>query len=235
MNTWIYLGSIIVAGILFALIPENKLRKYLSIFSFKKFGIRKKKRWNALIDDLGNGFQVLSFLFCLFFWAIPYFEYFYALWLFFTLLCALSRACLIASAFGKGKQAKVKAALVRVFLFYTGCIGGAAALGAFNHGIAYASFPIFLDHIEARRFMDYMYFLTDPTFFFVLLEFILLVTPLMVLWSHFRYMRTERTFRAANIYTFVFKMLLLNVCLFGLSYYGFSFINSVYHVEYTQT
>ena len=33
MNTWIYLGSIIVAGILFALIPENKLRKYLSIFS----------------------------------------------------------------------------------------------------------------------------------------------------------------------------------------------------------
>ena len=60
MNTWIYLGSIIVAGILFALIPENKLRKYLSIFSFKKFGIRKKKRWNALIDDLGNGFQVLS-------------------------------------------------------------------------------------------------------------------------------------------------------------------------------
>lgn len=235
MKSYLYISLVIAVGILLTLIPIKYLRKYTAYFSFKKFGIRKKKRWNALLDDLGNTFLVISFLFCALYWLIPYFEWIYVVWLLFTGLCTLSRSAIITSHYPNTKGSQFKAALVNMLIFDLMGIGLGAGFGLLNNNAFYGAIAAFRLDLRAGYLMSMMYYLTNPTFFYILLEGLILFIPLMTLWNHFKYMRTERTIRAANIVTYVFKMILICVVLFILAHYGFAFLDMVYHVDYTLT
>lgn len=235
MGMDIYIWFVIVlAAVLFSLIPVRTLRKSTSVFTFKKFGIRGKKRWNALVDDLGNIFLLISFLFCCTYWLIPYYLEIYAVWMLFTLLCTISRCVIITARYPKDWKGKAGTLIVNTGTFLIGAIGLACAIGCFNHSMFTGQVANFARDLEAGKIASYMYFLTNPSFFYVLLEGILLFMPLMFLWNGFKYMRTERTIRAANVVTYAIKLLLLYTIMIGLGYEGFHFINMVYHTELEQ-
>lgn len=229
--TWVVIVGV---GVAIAVVPIKDLRKATSIFTFKKFGIRKKKRWNALIDDLGNFFLLLSFVYCCVYWLIPYYRQIYAVWIMFTLIVTLSRAVVITSKYPKDKKGKLCTILVDVGIYLVGAIGLAGAVGAFNNEIFLSGVDRFARDLQSGGIHDYMYFLTNPSFFYVVLEGLIMFIPLMFLWNNFKYMRTERTIRAANVATFTIKVLIVCALMTVLSYEGFSFLNMVYCVDLKQ-
>ncbi len=107
----------------------------------------------------------------------------------------------------------------------------AGAVGVFNNSMFLSGVARFTHDLESGSIQSYMYFLTNPSIFYVLLEGLLMFIPLMFLWNNFKYMRTERMIRAANVVTFTIKLLLLYALLVTLSYYGFDFINMIYCVD----
>ncbi len=228
---WLTWMVIVGIAVLLSLVPIKDLRKATSIFTFKKFGIRKKKRWNALIDDLGNFFLLISFVFCCVYWLVPYYRQIFAVWIMFTMICALSRSAIITSKYPRDWKGKTSAIIVNAGLYLVGAIGLAGAVGVFNNSMFLSGVARFTHDLESGSIQSYMYFLTNPSIFYVLLEGLLMFIPLMFLWNNFKYMRTERMIRAANVVTFTIKLLLLYALLVTLSYYGFDFINMIYCVD----
>jgi len=81
---------------------------------------------------------------------------------------------------------------------------------------------------------DIFYLLTNHSIIVYILQGILFFIPVYCMWSQFKYMRLENTYKAMNIITYVIKVLFICFVMAFLAIEGFDFINFVYQVEYKE-
>ena len=231
MNSQLILSGIFAAGglafsLLLILIPLKTMSILTTPFSMKTFGIRKIKRWHSRTDTLANLMLWISVLLCVGAPLIPYSPIIYLVFLLFTWLCTASRAVRMTQVKEKWKKLTVIFLINLIF-----SIGALAAIGAFNHyALWIRSFQFATDLIDGTA-TTALYYLTNVQPAAYILQMLILVLPLVNLWGQFKYMRLENTFKAANIYTYILKSLILIIILFGAAFGGPKALERIYQVD----
>lgn len=221
----IYAIGILLFSLLILLLPLRFLAAVTTPFSFRTFGIRRIKRWHSHTDTLANLMLWISVLFCLGYAWIPYAAVIYAVWLTFTWLCTLARAVRMSEVRERWKKMTVIFFINMIYGFGLLC-----GLGVFS----YYSLPIrtflFANEIMTGQGLNYMYYLTSPQPAAWLLQTLLMLIVLCTLWGQFKYMRLENTFKGRNLFTYVFKCLIVLVIVLGIGMFGQRGIEKVYQV-----
>lgn len=225
MIVWIYAAMAILA-IALMLLPAKTLAEITSFFSFGSFGIRRIRRWNNTTDTLGNFFIIFSLALSLCAFLIPEYLAWYGMWYGFTLLCVVSKAAAIGINMPVWKYE-----IMLGMLLVLGICGFVSAYGLLNNQAGFIPMRYFLNDLQHDRLADAWYYITNPTFFYVALQSLLLFAPLLFLWQQFKYMRLEDKFKGANLFTFTCYILFLSALMLGLSYKGFDIINIAYQVQ----
>lgn len=225
----LFSAIVILVSLLILLIPFPVLGTITSPFSFRTFGIRKIKRWNNHTDTLGNFFLWVSLLFCIAAPAIPYFQYFYLVWLTFSWLCAISRAVRLKDVSEKWKKSTVLFLLNLLYGFSL-----VTALGLMNHGgLIYYTHQFWAD-IQNGQALHPMYYMTSPIFVCCLIQFVLMLIPLYSFWSQFKYMRLENTYKARFMGFYIIKELIVIVVVFLLGTVSLGLVENMYNIPMEQ-
>ena len=82
--------------------------------------------------------------------------------------------------------------------------------------------------VLAMRIDSILYFFQEVHFMYTVLQGFLMWIPLCFLWNHFKTMRTDHCLRSKNAVTFTCKVFFVCAFLWGLSIFGFAFIDVVY-------
>lgn len=226
INEFLLLGTGLFFALLIACLPLKSIAIVTTPFSMKTFGIRKIKRWHSRTDTLANFMIWISIILCLAAPWIAYSPWIYAAWLTFTWLCTLSRAVRMTAVRSK--------AMKRVVIFFVNAIfaiGLITALGSINGYMLWKYLFDYANMIESKEAFEVMLYLNNITPFGFVSQMILLLVPVVNLWGQFKYMRLENTFKAASIYTYVLKGVLLLVILFGLGAYAPKALSLVYYQD----
>lgn len=222
----IYAIGILLVSLLILLIPLKVLGLLTTPFSFKTFGIRRIKRWHSHTDTLGNLMIWISVIFAFAAPWIPYYPLIFALWLTLTWLCTLARAVRLSEVKSHWKKRLVIFVINLIYGF--GLLGG---LGCFS----YFSLPIrsfiFANEIAAGEGTNIMYYLLSPQPAAYLLNSILLMLPAVCLWSQFKYMRLENTYKGRNLFTYCLKYFIVLCIIIGISLVGQRAIEKIYQVD----
>ena len=213
-------------GLFLTLASNSTIAKILAIFTFKDFGVRRIERWRSNTDTLGNIFLSLCVIFCCGYWLLPNFLIIYSMILFIS-----AAACLgvVARLFATDPL-EGKLALWGIFIVVF--VGWLSACGFLNQQIFLTQIQVFRGDCLQGSIRSILYFLTNPSFAYTVLEGILLFMPLGILWNHFKYIRTEKTLRAKNLLTFCLKMIFYCFLMIYVGAYGFTYLNQIYHFEY---
>lgn len=228
----IYAAAALASGILIAMLPAKWLRRLTSPFTMGHFGIRKIRRWHTTTDTLGNVMETLCVLFCIVYPLVPYYTIVYGVLLAIVLLCVMGRAAIISMKEKKGYHA-FEIRVVICVLWTFGIIGLLAGTGVFNGQSMMGPIQSFVLYVRTGDLTDAMYYLKDPALFYYILQMGLMMIPLCMLWNQFKHMRLERTWKGANLFTFLLKMILVLFVLLWGGTNGFAFLNSVWHVKDT--
>ena len=113
-------------------------------------------------------------------------------------------------------------------------IGLVSALGLLNNHVADMMVTTYRTDLFAGNVFDIFYLLTNHSIIVYILQGILFFIPVYCMWSQFKYMRLENTYKAMNILTYAIKVLFICIVMIFLAVEGFDFINFVYQVEYKE-
>lgn len=221
----LFSAIVILVSLLILLIPFHVMGTITSPFSFRTFGIRKIRRWNAHTDTLGNFFLWVSLLFCIAAPVIPYFQYIYAVWLTFSWLCSVARAVRLKDVSEKWKRSTVLFLLNLLYGFSL-----VAALGLMNHGGLIYYTRTFWTDIQNGQALHPMYYMTSPVFVCCLAQIILMLVPLYSFWSQFKYMRLENTYKARFMGFYIIKQLIVIAVVFFLGTMALGLTEDMYNV-----
>ena len=230
---FIYLGAALATGLIVALIPGKILRSITRPFTMGRFGIRKIRRWHTTTDTLGNVIETLCLIFCVIYPLVPYYTIIFAVLMALTLVCVMARVAIISAKAKKG-YATVEIHMVTGLLWVLGITGIMAGTGLLNGQMMVGPIQAFITRVENGSAWSYMYFLKNPEPFFYVLQMFLMGIPLCMLWNQFKHMRLERTWKGANLFTFLVKMVAAIVVLAWCGALGFDFLNMVWHVTPTK-
>lgn len=215
--------GIVLVSLLILTIPLKTLSLLTTPFSMRTFGIRKIKRWHSRTDTLANLMIWITVIFCIIYPFIPYSPIIWAVWITFTWLCALARAVRLTAAGQRWKKLAVIFCITVIYGF--GLLGG---LGLFNHYSLWIFSFQYANSIAAGEGLDYMYYLSNVQPFSYLAQMLIMIISGWNLWGQFKYMRLENTFKAANMFTYIFKFLITTCIVAGISIFGQSFLEDVY-------
>jgi hypothetical protein len=225
-----WLAACAAAGILLCLVPAGWIRTVTSPFTFHNFGIRKIKRMHTTTDTLANGLETVCLLFCIIYPIVPAYSWIYLLILIFTFLCTLSRWAVMAAK-GKDWKHKVECAFV-LFGYWMVFAAGLLCNTVLEADNASVFISNWLHALFQGTYLDVMYYLVNPDLFFWLLKGFLMAVPVFFLWQQFKYLRLERTYRAANIFTYVLKIIFILALMMVFCVEGYPFLYRVYQMDY---
>lgn len=182
----------------------------------------KSTHWQIFFLFIGLIFSVLYFV-------LPFYSLIYAVFLIFSFLCVLGQANRVL----KKKNRNVYR-IVIYGLYLMAAIGLVSALGLLNNHVADMMVTTYRTDLFAGNVFDIFYLLTNHSIIVYILQGILFFIPVYCMWSQFKYMRLENTYKAMNIITYVIKVLFICFVMAFLAIEGFDFINFVYQVEYKE-
>ena len=229
MERIVILLLVAALGIIMILIPTKVYENLTKYLSFDKTGIRYIRRRRDNVDTLANLFLLVSVLFSILYFLIPFYAVVYVVFLLFSLLCVLAQAHRVLK-----KKTKVESMIILYGLYLMGAVGLVCATGLLNGHIADMMVSTFRTDLLAGTIFDIFYLLTNHSIMVYILQAILFFIPLYCMWSQFKYMRLENTYKAVHVVTYVIKVVLICVILILLSTKGYDFINLVYQVEYKE-
>lgn len=229
MDKIVILILVAAFGIIFALVPSRTYNILTKTLSFDKKGIRYIRRRHDKVDALANLFLFIGLIFSVFYFVLPFYSLIYALFLIFSFLCVLGQANRVL----KKKNRNVYR-IVIYGLYLMAAIGLVSALGLLNSHVADMLVTTYRTDLFAGNVFDIFYLLTNHSIIVYILQGILFFIPVYCMWSQFKYMRLENTYKAMNIITYVIKVLFICFVMAFLAIEGFDFINFVYQVEYKE-
>lgn len=229
MDKIVILILVAAFGIIFALVPSRTYNILTKTLSFDKKGIRYIRRRHDKVDALANLFLFIGLIFSVFYFVLPFYSLIYAVFLIFSFLCVLGQANRVL----KKKNRNVYR-IVIYGLYLMVAIGLVSALGLLNNHVADMLVTTYRTDLFAGNVFDIFYLLTNHSIIVYILQGILFFIPVYCMWSQFKYMRLENTYKAMNIITYVIKVLFICFVMAFLAIEGFDFINFVYQVEYKE-
>lgn len=229
MDKIVILILVAAFGIIFALVPSRTYNILTKTLSFDKKGIRYIRRRHDKVDALANLFLFIGLIFSVFYFVLPFYSLIYAVFLIFSFLCVLGQANRVL----KKKNRNVYR-IVIYGLYLMAAIGLVSALGLLNSHVADMMVTTYRTDLFAGNVFDIFYLLTNHSIIVYILQGILFFIPVYCMWSQFKYMRLENTYKAMNIITYVIKVLFICFVMAFLAIEGFDFINFVYQVEYKE-
>lgn len=229
MDKIVILILVAAFGIIFALVPSRTYNILTKTLSFDKKGIRYIRRRHDKVDALANLFLFIGLIFSVFYFVLPFYSLIYAVFLIFSFLCVLGQANRVL----KKKNRNVYR-IVIYGLYLMTAIGLVSALGLLNNHVADMMVTTYRTDLFAGNVFDIFYLLTNHSIIVYILQGILFFIPVYCMWSQFKYMRLENTYKAMNIITYVIKVLFICFVMVFLAIEGFDFINFVYQVEYKE-
>lgn len=229
MDKIVILILVAAFGIIFALVPSRTYNILTKTLSFDKKGIRYIRRRHDKVDALANLFLFIGLIFSVFYFVLPFYSLIYAVFLIFSFLCVLGQANRVL----KKKNRNVYR-IVIYGLYLMAAIGLVSALGLLNSHVADMLVTTYRTDLFAGNVFDIFYLLTNHSIIVYILQGILFFIPVYCMWSQFKYMRLENTYKAMNIITYVIKVLFICFVMAFLAIEGFDFINFVYQVEYKE-
>lgn len=229
MDKIVILILVAAFGIIFALVPSRTYNILTKTLSFDKKGIRYIRRRHDKVDALANLFLFIGLIFSVFYFMLPFYSLIYAVFLIFSFLCVLGQANRVL----KKKNRNVYR-IVIYGLYLMAAIGLVSALGLLNNRVADMMVTTYRTDLFAGNVFDIFYLLTNHSIIVYILQGILFFIPVYCMWSQFKYMRLENTYKAMNIITYVIKVLFICFVMVFLAIEGFDFINFVYQVEYKE-
>lgn len=229
MDKIVILILVAAFGIIFALVPSRTYNILTKTLSFDKKGIRYIRRRHDKVDALANLFLFIGLIFSVLYFILPFYSLIYAVFLIFSFLCVLGQANRVL----KKKNRNVYR-IVIYGLYLMTAIGLVSALGLLNNHVADMMVTTYRTDLFAGNVFDIFYLLTNHSIIVYILQGILFFIPVYCMWSQFKYMRLENTYKAMNIITYVIKVLFICFVMAFLAIEGFDFINFVYQVEYKE-
>lgn len=229
MDKIVILILVAAFGIIFTLVPSRTYNVLTKTLSFDKKGIRYIRRRHDKVDALANLFLFIGLIFSVFYFVLPFYSLIYAVFLIFSFLCVLGQANRVL----KKKNRNVYR-IVIYGLYLMTAIGLVSALGLLNNHVADMMVTTYRTDLFAGNVFDIFYLLTNHSIIVYILQGILFFIPVYCMWSQFKYMRLENTYKAMNIITYVIKVLFICFVMAFLAIEGFDFINFVYQVEYKE-
>lgn len=229
MDKIVILILVAAFGIIFALVPSRTYNILTKTLSFDKKGIRYIRRRHDKVDALANLFLFIGLIFSVFYFVLPFYSLIYAVFLIFSFLCVLGQANRVL----KKKNRNVYR-IVIYGLYLMTAIGLVSALGLLNNHVTDMMVTTYRTDLFAGNVFDIFYLLTNHSIIVYILQGILFFIPVYCMWSQFKYMRLENTYKAMNIITYVIKVLFICFVMVFLAIEGFDFINFVYQVEYKE-
>ena len=229
MDKIVILILVAAFGIIFALVPSRTYNILTKTLSFDKKGIRYIRRRHDKVDALANLFLFIGLIFSVLYFVLPFYSLIYAVFLIFSFLCVLGQANRVL----KKKNRNVYR-IVIYGLYLMACIGLVSASGMLNNHVADMLVITFRTDLFAGNVFNVFYLLTNHSIMVYILQGILFFIPVYCMWSQFKYMRLENTYKAMNIITYVIKVLFICFVMAFLAIEGFDFINFVYQVEYKE-
>lgn len=229
MDKIVILILVAAFGIIFALVPSRTYNILTKTLSFDKKGIRYIRRRHDKVDALANLFLFIGLIFSVLYFVFPFYSLIYAVFLIFSFLCVLGQANRVL----KKKNRNVYR-IVIYGLYLMAAIGLVSALGLLNSHVADMLVTTYRTDLFAGNVFDIFYLLTNHSIIVYILQGILFFIPVYCMWSQFKYMRLENTYKAMNIITYVIKVLFICFVMAFLAIEGFDFINFVYQVEYKE-
>lgn len=229
MDKIVILILVAAFGIIFALVPSRTYNILTKTLSFDKKGIRYIRRRHDKVDALANLFLFIGLIFSVFYFVLPFYSLIYAVFLIFSFLCVLGQANRVL----KKKNRNVYRVVIYGLYLMT-AIGLVSALGLLNNHVADMMVTTYRTDLFAGNVFDIFYLLTNHSIIVYILQGILFFIPVYCMWSQFKYMRLENTYKAMNIITYVIKVLFICFVMVFLAIEGFDFINFVYQVEYKE-
>lgn len=229
MDKIVILILVAAFGIIFALVPSRTYNILTKTLSFDKKGIRYIRRRHDKVDALANLFLFIGLIFSVFYFVLPFYSLIYAVFLIFSFLCVLGQANRVLK-----KKNKNVYRIVIYGLYLMTAIGLVSALGLLNNHVADMMVTTYRTDLFAGNVFDIFYLLTNHSIIVYILQGILFFIPVYCMWSQFKYMRLENTYKAMNIITYVIKVLFICFVMAFLAIEGFDFINFVYQVEYKE-
>lgn len=229
MDKIVILILVAAFGIIFALVPSRTYNILTKTLSFDKKGIRYIRRRHDKVDALANLFLFIGLIFSVLYFVLPFYSLIYAVFLIFSFLCVLGQANRVL----KKKNRNVYR-IVIYGLYLMAAIGWVSALGLLNNHVADMMVTTYRTDLFAGNVFDIFYLLTNHSIIVYILQGILFFIPVYCMWSQFKYMRLENTYKAMNIITYVIKVLFICFVMAFLAIEGFDFINFVYQVEYKE-
>ena len=229
MDKIVILILVAAFGIIFALVPSRTYNILTKTLSFDKKGIRYIRRRHDKVDALANLFLFIGLIFSVFYFVLPFYSLIYAVFLIFSFLCVLGQANRVL----KKKNRNVYR-IVIYGLYLMAAIGLVSALGLLNNHVADMMVTTYRTDLFAGNVFDIFYLLTNHSIIVYILQGILFFIPVYCMWSQFKYMRLENTYKAMNIFTYAIKVLFICIVMIFLAVEGFDFINFVYQVEYKE-
>lgn len=227
MDKIVILILVAALGIIFALVPPRAYGVLTKTLGFDSKGIRYIRRRRDKVDSLANIFLFVGLIFSVFYFVLPFYSLIYIIFLIFSFLCVLGQA-------GRVLKNKNKTVYMIVIygLYLMAAIGLVSAVGMLNGHVANMLVTTFRTDLFAGNVFDIFYLLTNHSIVVYILQGILFFLPVYCMWSQFKYMRLENTYKAMNVITFVIKVLFICAVMVFLAIEGFDFINFVYQVEY---
>lgn len=229
MDKIVILILVAALGIIFALVPSRTYNILTKTLSFDKKGIRYIRRRHDKVDALANLFLFIGLIFSVLYFILPFYSLIYAVFLIFSFLCVLGQANRVLK-----KKNKNVYRIVIYGLYLMTAIGLVSALGLLNNHVADMMVTTYRTDLFAGNVFDIFYLLTNHSIIVYILQGILFFIPVYCMWSQFKYMRLENTYKAMNIITYVIKVLFICFVMAFLAIEGFDFINFVYQVEYKE-
>lgn len=229
MDKIVILILVAAFGIIFALVPPRTYNILTKTLSFDKKGIRYIRRRHDKVDALANLFLFIGLIFSVLYFVLPFYSLIYAVFLIFSFLCVLGQANRVL----KKKNRNVYR-IVIYGLYLMTAIGLVSALGLLNNHVADMMVTTYRTDLFAGNVFDIFYLLTNHSIIVYILQGILFFIPVYCMWSQFKYMRLENTYKAMNIITYVIKVLFICFVMAFLAIEGFDFVNFVYQVEYKE-
>lgn len=229
MNKIVVLILVAALGIIFSLAPSRTYNILTKALSFDKKGIHYIRKRHDKVDALANLFLCIGFIFSVLYFVFPFYSLIYAAFLIFSFLCVLGQANRVLK-----KKNRTVYRVVIYGLYLMAAIGLVSALGMLNNHIADMQVTTFRTDLFTGNVFNVFYLLTNHSIVVYILQGILFFIPVYCMWSQFKYMRLENTYKAMNIITFAIKVLFICVVMVFLAIEGFDFINFVYQVEYKE-
>lgn len=229
MDKIVILILVAAFGIIFALVPSRTYNILTKTLSFDKKGIRYIRRRHDKVDALANLFLFSGLIFSVLYFVLPFYSLIYTVFLIFSFLCVLGQANRVLK-----KKNKNVYRIVIYGLYLMTAIGLVSALGLLNNHVADMMVTTYRTDLFAGNVFDIFYLLTNHSIIVYILQGILFFIPVYCMWSQFKYMRLENTYKAMNIITYVIKVLFICFVMAFLAIEGFDFINFVYQVEYKE-